>query len=1092
MLHLMLGRASTAKTELMLERLKQGVAEGQHQILLVPEQNSHDTERRLCQVLGNKPGAEVMTFTWMYRRVCDRTGGGADLYLDAGGRLLLMYLALKDAEKNLTIYSNPSGRRSFLAGLLETVDECKRYEISPEDLARAGEQIAGLEGEKLRDLSMIFSAYDHLTQNIAADPRDRMTRLAEMMARSDWPRDCQIWVDHFTDFTPQELDILQQLMYNGNDVTVLLTCQDDIGQDGDIFEAARHTAHLMMVMAAEADTTVKKELIRTKRDCAPALFYLQEKLFSGSVLPYPDPCPELRLYAGDTVRDEVEYAASMILYLVQQEHCRFRDIIVTARQFSRYSALIESIFDQCGIPLFLSSVSDILEKPVLTLITAALDAVSGGYRYEDLFRYLKTGLTGLTEEQCDRLENYALTWNLRGSQWTAQADWTMHPKGYGLEFRDEDRELLNQLNDSRRRILKPLEKLRKTKEKTGRGFTMALYQLLEDIELPRRLEERAYELEDLGERKLADEYRQLWDILTGAMEQCAVLLGDKPMPLEEFSEVFQLMLSQYNVGTIPVSLDRVTAEDAPRVVQRQAKYVIFLGADNASLPLVGPLPGLLTARDREQLLTQGLEMTVTQDEKLTRELAVVYHVCAIPSRKLVVTWSKQSSSGGEQGPSFLVERMKKLFPGNLQEDTSNSLLSFAPDLALDRAGQEEALYAALSQLSDYAETVEQIRHGAVLERASLSPDTVRSLYGKTVSMSATKMDLLRSCHFSYFMEFGLKARPRQQAEFNAPEYGSFVHEVLEQVLRAVQAGDPRPVRELVDLSFAQYKEKIMPNMQQATSREQWLFWNLKGTIYAIVENAVEELQVSQFAPLDFELAFGPGKTLPPILVQEQGLQLSLSGKVDRVDGWTKDGTTYLRVIDYKTGTKTFDFTDLENGLSLQMPLYLSALEQQGYGGKAVEKAGVLYVHAKDISISGHPDMSPEELQAERDKKLQRDGLVLNDPDVLQAMENWGTGNPRFLPVSNKKGVITGDALATSEQFQLLSDRIMETLHAIAGEMASGITKADPYWRNSNRNACRYCKFRQACHFETCFGDRKRWQPKVKSEEFWEHLEGKEG
>ena len=106
---------------------------------------------------------------------------------------------------------------------------------------------------------------------------------------------------------------------------------------------------------------------------------------------------------------------------------------------------------------------------MLTLITAALDAAAGGYEYDDVFRYLKTGLTGLEQEDVDLLENYALKWDLRGSRWTQKADWTMHPKGYGLAFQDADRALLDRLNAARRRAVEPLEALRKNPDKTGRG-----------------------------------------------------------------------------------------------------------------------------------------------------------------------------------------------------------------------------------------------------------------------------------------------------------------------------------------------------------------------------------------------------------------------------------------------------------------------------------------------------------------------------------------------------------------------------------------------------------------------------------------------
>ncbi|MCD8004180.1 MAG: PD-(D/E)XK nuclease family protein, partial [Oscillospiraceae bacterium] len=822
----------------------------------------------------------------------------------------------------------------------------------------------------------------------------------------------------------------------------------------------------------------------------PALAHLEQNLFAQAPQVWEKPCPELGLFEADGPRREAEYAASLILRLVREKGWRFRDFIVTARQFEGYAAQVESVFAQCGIPLFLSTVTDILEKPVLTLITAALDTVSGGYRQEDLFRYLKTGLTDLEDDRRDKLENYALTWNLRGSRWTAQADWIMHPAGYGQSFRAQDERALEELNASRRQVVEPLERFRKNRDKTGRGYTLALYRLLEEIRLPGRLEERAAELERAGERKLADEYRQLWDILTGAMEQCALLLEGREMKLDEFSSLFKLVLSQYNVGTIPVSLDRVSAGDAPRLAHRQAKFLIFLGADDGSLPAVSPDPGLFSDRERELLAEQGLELAPRREEKLGREMSLVYAVCAVPSHGLLVSWSRQGE-GEQRRPSFLAERLRALYP-QIRRERENPLELETPGLALARAGQEPEAAAALERIPAYRERVGRVLHAADVKRDSLSRQAVEGLYGALVPMSATRMDACRSCHFSYFMRYGLRARERQKAGFHAPEYGSFVHAVLERVLNAASGGDGREIRELVQEAVSSYIDQSLGGMERETPRFRWLFLRLLDTVTALAENAVEELKASHFRPLAFELGFGPGKPLPAIRVERDGLTLSVSGYVDRVDGWERDGTLYLRVIDYKTGRKAFNFTDIQNGMSLQMLLYLFALEKRGFQGKPVQGAGVLYVHARPVDIPGQPGLTEGECRARMERELRREGLVLDDEAVLRAMEDWGTGKPRFLPVAvDRTGALKSDYLVSAEQLGRLSRKVTDTLKDIAGEVAAGNIAADPYWRSSAENACRFCDYRQACHFESCFGDKKQWQRPVSPRAFWEALENEQ-
>ena len=1094
MLTLLLGRAGTGKSELVLRRLGEG-AKTAPQLLLVPEQYSHDTERRLCKTLGNFAGsrAEVLSFTRLYSRVCDRSGGGAQPCLDAGGRVLLMRCAVKDVGEHLTVYRNPSRKSSFLSGLIDVVDECKRYGVTSAQLLDASDSIGGLEGEKLHDLGLIFGAYDALTARVAADPRDRLTRLAEGIRRCRWPEGCGIWADGFTDFTPQELQVLKVLLEQGNDLTVALTCDALDGEDDDVFSDARRTAHTLLRLAKETGVKSRVEVLDRVGGRADALLHLERNLFAYPGQVWDGGCPEITVFAADSIGSEVEYAASVIRNLVREEGWRYRDFVVAARDFGKYAEQVERVFDLYGVPLFLSTVTDILEKPILTLITAALDTVSGRYQYEDVFRYLKTGLTDLSDSERDLLENYVITWGIRGSRWTRKEDWAMHPVGYGLPFSERDTAALNRLNASRRKVVQPLENLRRCKDKTGRGFALALYAFLEEIGLPGRLTARAAELERTGERKLADEYRQLWEILTGALEQCALLLADAEMDLQEFAGLFKLVLSQYDVGTIPVSLDRVTAGEAPRLAHKRAGMLILLGADNESIPAVETSRGLLTDADRDLLAEQGLELAPRLADKLGREMTVVYTTCAIPSHRLLVTWPRAGEKPGEEKrPSFLVERLALLYPGaNFVEEgaTQGEFRLCAPGPALEQAGRDQTVFAALNELSDYSGRAARIWNAARLRRGSLSRPAVEGLYGQNLSMSATRMDVCRSCHFSYFMRFGLKAQARRPAGFHAPEYGTFVHDVLEHVLGALSAGDERDVKQLTDEAVTRYVREQLGGMEGETPRFRYLFERLKTTVAFVVENAVEELKSSQFRPLAFELGFGPGKQLPPIEVSKDGLTVSVTGFVDRVDGWEKDGRLYLRVVDYKTGRKSFDFTDVQNGLSLQMLLYLFALSKPGLLGQDPVSAGVLYVHAKDVLLSGKRSVEDAEYGKKANDLLRRDGLILDEEEVLRAMEDWGEDGPRFLPLKvNKAGELKSEYLVKAEQMGKLSRKVMETLEQIAAEMAAGNIDADPYWRSQDVNACRWCDYAGACHFEECFGDKKVWQKPVHAKEFWDKLD----
>ena len=1108
MLKLLLGRAGTGKTAAILSRI--AAAAGQRQLLIVPEQASHEMERRLCAVAGNQVSlyAEVLSFTRLTNRVLAQSGGLAAPALDPGGRVLLMCAAQKAVSSALTVYARPSQKPAFLSGLLATMDECKQYCVSPQDLTKAGEEIPGQEGEKLRDLGLIFGAYDALSARVAVDPRDRLTRLAEELAKSGWAKGISIYVDGFTDFTPQQLQVLRQLWKQAGAVTVVLTCEP--GEEGDttgIFAPARRT--IAQLSRAARDDRVKVELegLSGENICkAEELSYIEKHLFSENSGPWKGAAEGVGMFTALTPRSEVEWTASEILRLVREEGLRFREVAVAARGFDAYAPLIEEVFGRYGIPVFLDSMTDILQKPVFAAVIGALDVVTGDYDADDIFRYLKTGLAGVSRADCDRLENYALKWSIKGRDWTTASPWSMHPRGYGFVMTEEDQALLAHLDQVRRSIVEPLEDLRRNPNQTGEGQAISLYRFLERIQLPQQLTERAQVLRERGELKRAEEYGQLWEILCGGLEQCASILGHAPMGLEEFSQLLKLVLSQYDVGSIPVSLDRVVAGDAARLGDRRCSALFFMGTDDGALQ-VAPAPGLFTDDDRSLLASMGLELSPQLTDKLDREMTIVYATCARPDKYLTVSWAAFSPQGEERRPSFLWERLRLLFPDvqPLREQILGDIFRLAaPRPALELAGVYPELLGVLKTQTGLASLAERLERGAGLERGRLCQDAVTQIYGQKVPMSASRMDKYRSCHFSYFMQFGLKAKPRRAAGFQAPEYGTFVHYVLEHVLKdtawKVEDGeggwifDKGAVRRQIKAIMGCYISQELGGLENKTPRFVYLFNRLIRPVTQVVENVLEELSVSSFQPISFELGFGDRGDLPPVELTSDGLTISVSGFVDRVDGWVHDGRLYLRVVDYKTGRKSFDLTEIWNGLGLQMLLYLFTLEEQGEKlyNYAITPAGVLYLPARAAVAKGSRSMAEGERQKLIDGELRRQGLILDDPEVLEAMESMKEGGPRFLPVkvSNRTGTITGEALVTAEHLGKLKGHIQRILAEIAGELASGVIDADPYWRGPEKNACLYCDYAAACHFEEGRGsDRRRYFSTMTGETFWASVDG---
>lgn len=1096
MLKLILGRAGTGKTACVMNEIRDRALSGETGlVLLVPEQYSHDAERRLCAVVGDSLSlhGEVLSFTRLASRVFSETGGGAGTVIDAGGRVLTMYRAITSVQSMLHVYGGEGRRADFLEKMLLTYDELKRCGVTPETLANASFEAERGLSDKLMDMSLIFDAYDAALAGAAVDPGDVLTNAADALEKYGALSRRGVYVDGFTDFTVQEERILDALLKNGADMTVCLTC-DGIDSDTELFSASRRAARRLISLAEGRGIEISiREMTHRGRDLPPALAIIEEKLFSGEGAPSGGTADGLELFRAASRSEEYELAAARVIELVKQGY-RYRDIAVVSCEWDSYGGLMESIFEKYGVPVYLNRKTDILQKPAAALIGAALDTVASGWEYESVFAYLRSGLTGVPAEEIDLLENYVLTWNIRGSMWTRREAWDMPLSGYGERPGENDDELLSAIDRCRRRVAAPLKKLRDSLRaaETGGGHVRALFAFLEDIGFCDRLAARSESLRKEGSVQLADEYAQLWSILKTAMEQFDGIMGGQPLSIQEFARLWQLLVSRYDVASIPVALDRVGLGDIARHRRRDVKCLIVTGAYDGALPRAAVRGGLLSDSEREALRSLGIDAFGGGDEELYREMYDVYASLTLPSELLVMTYPADAASGRA---SYILTRLKALTNAVVGDADIRRCRLAAPmprmELAVSGDRTAERL---LSTEPSSRERLDQLKTASASGRQRLTRETAKLLYGKRVHLSASRVDQFASCQFAFFLRFGLRAKPRRRASFDSPVYGTFMHYILENVTREVKNGggfreiDEGLCRELTRKYVRLYADRELGGMGGKTSRFIYLFRRLAAEAEDIVLDMLGELKNSEFAPIDFELSFSSGGDVPPYTLEEDGAQLAVDGIVDRVDGWVHDGRLYLRVIDYKTGKKSFSLSDIWYGMGMQMLIYLFALAAEGKERYKMEivPAGVLYVPAREMFLNLPRDTTQEQLVRERTKALRRSGLILSEEDVIEAM---GRGEGRkYLPVKfSKDGVPIGDSLASLEKMGLLAKHIDATLREIGRELMSGDISADPYFKNQMENACRWCEFRRACHFSEEDGDARRFLPTLKTGEIWDRL-----
>ena len=1111
MLTLLTGRAGSGKTAAIIGRIKKDVEAGKpDSILIVPEQYSHEAERELARKCPDSASlyAEVMSFTGLARNLFAKYGGNAGGYLDDGGKLLSMAVSLAGFGKELPglrILTGSTGKTETQDMLVSAVDEFKASGVHPEDLREAAGRLDGILSEKLLDFADIFENYSNVIAMSGADSSDALSDAAELIRKKADVNGWRVYFDGFTDFTAGERAIIEALLLKGADITVCLTA-DPADSENEVFLLPAKTALKLKGFAQENGIEIAENEIKTDAgspglrrepailEFAGSMFRFSEKaVFSGT--------DAVRLYSCSSVHEECELAAALARELVRKTGCRWRDIAIAARGFSDYEAVIRRVFEHYDVPLFVSEKTDIFTRPLPALISFAYEIPASHWSMDSVIGYMRTGLTGLERGECDELENYIFKWQIDERSWRHAGEWHQHPDGFVSEFKPEDTEKLERINAAARRLAAPLKRFisESSKCREAAGHARILADFLNDLEIPQQLAVISESLARGERRAEAAEYRKLWEVTVRALEQCAAVLGNTGMDAEEFGRLFTRMLSKYSLARIPTSLDRVCAGDFDRMRHRDIRHLIVLGAGDDRLPGGEEAAGFFSENEKERLRSAGIELGAGADE-IWREYTLIYNCLSLPSETLIMSYSAEDVNGNLARPAFVMMQAKRMFGTDIRKAEPDLLRLSAAEPAFGLAANSaflrtEASEAARRVFQETApERLERVRERALASRGKLSPHSVRLLYGDETRLSASRAETFANCRFAYFCKYGLNAKPYEAAELKANEIGSFLHAILEKTASEVMALggfkslEDKQIMEIADKYIDDFFHTEMQDFEEKSARFTYLFKRLRSDAHDILSDVARELRRSDFTPLDFELDISKAENIGSYDLPEASNRIKLSGIIDRVDGWEHDGKLYLRVVDYKTGKKTFKLEDVYYGLDLQMLIYLNVLKRTGSGryGKDVVPAGIMYLPARtEYEAVSSLDAATGE---DAEKALRRSGFVLDDANVIKAWEN--DDEQVFIPLKKARG--GGNPAVSEKAMELLSRWVDRALVKMSDDIGRGDIKADPLFASESSNACMYCEYKDQCGFiDGENGERRRVRQKIKDADIWEIMKKEE-
>ena len=1095
MLKLVLGGSGSGKTTLLYSRIRARAEAGRRSILLVPEQFTSSTEGRIYRELGDALSGmvESFSFTSLAERILSAEGGAAVQTLSDAGRAVLVRRALEELQDHVHYYYRHRRSAAFCQMAAQTIDELKSAGLSGAQLAELAPD-CGPESGKLSELALIFQGYETLLAGTGMDPADRLElaadRLEAALARGELPdflREREVFIDEFDTFNAPKKRLMGAMLAALPTVTVAL-CDDGapmVPGDMGLFSGAKQVAAQLRQLARKngADAAVPELLRRDLRHKdAPGLAAVTELLETGTC-EVPPAAPEVRLFAAASREEEARCTAAAIRRLMRQG-VRCGKIAVVCRNIPDYRAAIRYEFRMADIPLYCDEPTTPEFSAPATAVRALLALVRGADMTENLTILAKTGLCALTEPQVCALENYAYTWSPNAAAWRTKFE--KSPKGFGEnELSDEDAKTLEDAETARQLLVTAVDELRsKVRGGSAEQISRELYFCLKKLGAE---EQQAALVEAVRTARgipAAEEAAREWNVVMQLLNEMAHLLGRQGVTFAEYEDLFSLLLRSSDLGHIPQTLDAVVLASAGKMRLDAPDYVFVLGLAEGEFPCAPSETGLLTHADRDALMAKQIDLPDCFENRVVREQVCFYKALTAPAKGLWLSWPKGQ---GKTLCAALEPIVEALHPAAPELELPD--LAATPADALDTLGGwplTDTERASLTEALRLPQT-DAPRGLALLRRMEEDPprqvndlSALSGLLGQRLRISPSQLEKYYTCRYGYFLQYVLGLKPRRRAELSADQSGTLMHWVLQMAL------DPHPdadnpcaglapfleldddaMAELASLLVDEYAKRYLP---EDTARFAYLLSRLKKSMTSLLCYLRDEQKQSCFHPAACELCIGSGEDAVPGQVYHlsDGRTVQLVGTVDRADEWVEEnGTRWVRVVDYKTGTKKLNLKEVYCGLDCQMLLYLFSLTRDKSGRfTGAEPAGVLYL------LADPAPKTTNRQQAQQDVQYELDGLVRDEQKVFDAMDADETG--RYLPFGYRDGKPSPnqkDKRADIAKLNRIQLHLDDLVTQMGSQLYSGRIEAEPLVAGAGRNPCVWCDYSFICCHETGIGER---------------------
>lgn len=1059
MLRLIIGTAGTGKSRYILQKILHNAAQGKKSMLIVPEQFSKTAEAEIFSALEKNSygNVNVFSFTSLLRDVQSEKGQVPPVLLTDAGKAVAAQKSLQAVHHQLESYGRLRHNVGFAYQLSRLFEDFRRNGVIGGQLFSLA-QSAPAANVKLRDVALIYSQY---CADIMAGGQDLEQLYLELSTTlpESYTDSTQVFIDGFESFTHGQYAIIDRLMQKAEDVYVALTA-DRVFDNTNGTHPLSYTAQTAQKLIANAkklgvETPVALKLTQKHRFLNDTLRNVDSFLLSQPLTDTVNDKAFVTVF--DTQFAEAGFVAAQINKLTQQGYT-YNDIAVVSPQIDRYEHQLQESFSLAGIPYFIDQSRIILSSAPVVLFRSVLEVMDRGVNQATVLPLLKTRLTDADSLAVDLLENYTYIWQGQNLDWNRPFTLPFGRIDDG-EVTDADDESLAAINRLVKRV-KTVFAQHTGGEDLGENILAAMYDIITDLGCEQVMTDI---IQSTPDKEKADLLVRQWETAIDCINGLYTMCGKSVVTAGQLQELFMLMVQGTEIGFAPQTQDCVLVSTPQRMKTDTVKAVFVVGASQDVFPLLVSDSSILSSADIQYLKDNDCQLSSDFAQRFAFE-NLYFYKAVTTARELLYISCAAKNIDRQELLSAEVDSIRdalKLGSARLEiEDyciTEEFFVQYVSEIyGADGIKMLENLGMDVPQITRRSFNIQDL-------------DSLRQLVGNHMVISPTAAESYCKCAFSYLIRNLFKIYPLEKAQLSQREAGDYLHTVAQKVMEQYGAqyhrADWNEIETATKAVVQQYLDSNYPQQVRNTARFASLSRDMQQNALQLLKYIYTEQQASLFRPVAFEKQIGFDSDLKPVTVTlDDGSRVSIVGVCDRIDTMEAEGKNFIRIVDYKTGTKKFSLEDVYNGLSSQLLLYMNSVLASGDFLPNAVPAAVIY-QPSDAAFKFDDDGS----------LYMPVGMAVESAQVSQGFDRDCQGSFGVIKGEEKLKSVTGSEIVSPQMFDAVLEHTKYRIKEMAQAVYSGQFDNLPMDLGGEKTACEWCGYRAIC------GHTNRTKPRQKAD-----------